>query len=184
MSLTKRDRYTPKQRSPANKFTEQVAIAVSDSNTDNARRSPDYILESDTSNQASSQVSRGNNGETEDRAVPAIPIDALLALIQTITTANAEPKTDIRLPSYDGDGDLSLSLRQLNDIAETWAAVVGNDGRHEPAKPQQVCFKCGGLYLQRDCQKEGKQQLQPNFDRKCSPVARSQNSERASYGPR
>ena len=91
-------------------------MSDSDSNMNDARRNFDGILESDADSQASDQVFREGTRGTEERPAPAapIPIDALLALMQTVKIVSAGPKTDIRLPSFDDERNLLL----FSDVAE------------------------------------------------------------------
>ena len=93
---------------------------MSDSNSDmeNAQRNSDGILESDKDVQARDQVFRRNTSKAEKPPAPAIPMDALLALMQTIKMASAGPKTKIQPPIFDSERDLSFFLRQFSDVAE------------------------------------------------------------------
>ena len=117
-----RDRYARRRLSVANKFRKRRANAVSnlDSDIEGAQRHSDGILESNTDSQASDQVFREGTRGTEERPAPAapIPIDALLALMQTVKIVSAGPKTDIRLPSFDDERNLLLFLKQFSDVAE------------------------------------------------------------------
>ena len=58
-------------------------------------------------------------------APAAIPMEALLALTQALKLTGAGPRTEIRPPSFNGEGDLSLFLKQFDDVADAnqWTLV-------------------------------------------------------------
>ena len=70
-------------------------MSDSDSNMNDARRNFDGILESDADSRVSDQVFRENTKETEECPAPAISMDALRPLIQTIKVASAGSKSEI-----------------------------------------------------------------------------------------
>ena len=52
-------------------------------------------------------------------AAPAvIPMEALPAIIQALKLSNTGSRPEIRLPSFNGEGDLTLFLKQFENVAE------------------------------------------------------------------
>ena len=51
-------------------------------------------------------------------APAAIPMEALLAIIQALKLFNTGNRTEIRPPSFSGEGDLTLFLKQFEDVAD------------------------------------------------------------------
>ena len=89
---------------------------------------------SDVDSQHNSQASDASEGRATERPVEqpatpaapaAIPMEALLALTQALKLTGAGPRTEIRPPSFNGEGDLSLFLKQFDDVADAnqWTLV-------------------------------------------------------------
>ena len=89
---------------------------------------------SDVDSQPNSQASDASEGRATERPVErpatpaapaAIPMEALLALTQALKLTGAGPRTEIRPPSFNGEGDLSLFLKQFDDVADAnqWTLV-------------------------------------------------------------
>ena len=78
----------------------------------------------DTESQASGPASDVSEGQMEERPVErpvtpaAIPMEALLAITQALKLSGSRPRTEIRPPSFNGEGDLTLFLKQCNDVAD------------------------------------------------------------------
>ena len=47
-----------------------------------------------------------------------IPIEALLAITQALKLSNTGNRPEIRPPSFNGEGDLKLFIKQFKDVAE------------------------------------------------------------------
>ena len=85
---------------------------------------------SDVDSQPNSQASDAREERPVERpatpaAPAAIPMEALLALTQALKLTGAGPRTEIRPPSFNGEGDLSLFLKQFDDVADAnqWTLV-------------------------------------------------------------
>ena len=89
---------------------------------------------SDVDSQPNSQASDASEGRATERPVErpatpaapaAIPMEALLAITQALKLTGAGPRTEIRPPSFNGEGDLSLFLKQFDDVADAnqWTLV-------------------------------------------------------------
>ena len=89
---------------------------------------------SDVDSQPNSQASDASEGRATEQPVEqpatpaapaAIPMEALLALTQALKLTGAGPRTEIRPPSFNGEGDLSLFLKQFDDVADAnqWTLV-------------------------------------------------------------
>ena len=85
---------------------------------------------SDVDSQPNSQASDASEERPVERpatpaAPAAIPMEALLALTQALKLTGAGPRTEIRPPSFNGEGDLSLFLKQFDDVADAnqWTLV-------------------------------------------------------------
>ena len=123
MSTTTRERYARRRRSEANRLGRQRATPWSDS--DNDRRSPleegraDRQL-SDTDSQDSGPASDVSERQPVERPVmpAAIPMEALLAITQAFKLSNTGNPTEIQLPSFSFEGDLTLFLKQFEDVAD------------------------------------------------------------------
>ena len=81
----------------------------------------------DVDSQINSQVSDASEGQAAERPVEwpverpstpaAIAMEALLAITQALKLTNTGPRTEIRPPSFNGEDDLSLFLKQFDDVA-------------------------------------------------------------------
>ena len=90
---------------------------------------------SDVDSQTNSQASDASEGQAAERpaverpatpaAPAAIPMEALLAITQALKLTGTGPRTEIRPPSFNGEGDLSLFLKQFDDVADAnqWTLV-------------------------------------------------------------
>ena len=130
MSVTTRERYARRRDSEANKLSQQRATAWSDSEDDRPLQMEDGQTGgqlSDVDSQTNSQASDASEGQAAERpATPAaIPMEALLAITQALKLTNTGPRTEIRPPSFNGEGDLSLFLKQFGDVADAnqWTLV-------------------------------------------------------------
>ena len=56
---------------------------------------------------------------TKPAAPAVIPIEALLTITQTLKLFSAGSRQEIQPPSFNGEGDLTLSLKQFEGVAET-----------------------------------------------------------------
>ena len=131
MSATTRERYARRRHSEANKLSQQRATAWSDSEDNRPlqmedRQTGGHQL-SNMDSQISSQASGASEEQTAERpveqpAMPAapatIPMEALLAITQALKLTNTEPRMEIRPPSFNGEGDLSLFLKQFDNVAD------------------------------------------------------------------
>ena len=127
MSTTTKERYARRRRSEANRLSQQRATPWSDSDDD---RQPQMEAErtdrqqSDTDSQDSRPVSDfSEERPTERPAAPAaapaaIPMEALLAITQALKLSSTNSRTEIRPPSFSGEGDLTLFLKQFEDVAD------------------------------------------------------------------
>ena len=55
---------------------------------------------------------------TTPAARAVIPMEALLAITQALKLFSAGNRPGIRQPSFSGEGDLTLFLKQFEDVAE------------------------------------------------------------------
>ena len=68
---------------------------------------------SDVDSQIGSQASDASEGQAAERpaAPAAIPLEALLALTQALKLTHTGARTEVRPPSFNGEGDLTLFLK-------------------------------------------------------------------------
>ena len=89
---------------------------------------------SDTDSQVSGPASDASDRQMENQpveqpAAPAAPvailIEALLAITQALKLSNSGPRSEIRPPTFNGEGDLMLFLKQFEDVADAngWTRV-------------------------------------------------------------
>ena len=134
MSATTRERYARRRHSEANKLSQQRATAWSDSEDDSPLQMEDGQTDkqpSDVDSQISSRAPDASEGQAAERLVErpatpaAIPMEDLLAITQALKLTNTGPRTEIRPPSFNGEGDLSLFLKQFDDVADAnqWMLV-------------------------------------------------------------
>ena len=77
--------------------------------------------QSDTDSQDSrpvSDFSEERPTELPAAAPAAIPMEALLAITQALKLSSTNSRTEIRPPSFSGEGDLTLFLKQFEDVAD------------------------------------------------------------------
>ena len=55
---------------------------------------------------------------TTPEAPAVIPIEAMLAITQALKLSSTENRPEIRSPSFSGEGDRTLFLKQFEDVAE------------------------------------------------------------------
>ena len=127
MSATTKENYARRRCSEANRLSQQRATAWSDSddrqlqvNGEQADRRP-----SDTDSQTGDQASNFSEEQKERPVTPVmpaapatIPMEAQLALTQALEPTNPGLRTEIRPPNLNGEGDLSLFLKQFDDEAD------------------------------------------------------------------
>ena len=137
MSTTTKERYARRKRSEANKLSQQRATAWSDTDDDGPLQMSDDQLDrrpSDTDSQASGPVSDTSNRRMEEQlhgqpaapaAPAAIPMEALLAITQALKLSSTSSRSEIRPPTFNGEGDLTLFLKQFEDVADAngWTGV-------------------------------------------------------------
>ena len=121
MSATTKERYARRKRSEANRISQRRATPWSD--TDNGQMSDDQRDERplDTDSQVSGPASVASNERIEDQpdgrpvtpAATAIPMEALLAITQALKLSSSAPRSEIRPPTFNGEGDLTLFLKQM-----------------------------------------------------------------------
>ena len=136
MSATTKERYARRKRSEANRISQRRAAPWSD--TDDGQMSDEQRDErpSDADSQASGPASVASNGQMEDLpdgrpatpaapAATAIPMEALLAITQALKLSSSAPRSEIRPPTFNGEGDLTLFLKQFEDVADAngWTRV-------------------------------------------------------------
>ena len=133
MSATTKERYARRKRSEANRNSQQRATAWSD--TDDEQMSDDQLdrQPSDAGSQVSGPVSVTSDRRLEDQpdgrpvtpAATAIPMEALLAITQALKLSSSAPRSEIRPPTFNGEGDLTLFLKQFEDVADAngWMRV-------------------------------------------------------------
>ena len=136
MSATTKERYARRKRSEANRISQQRATAWSD--TDDGQMSDDQLdgQPSDADSQVSGPVSVTSDRRLEDQpdgrpvtpaapAATAIPMEALLAITQALKLSSSAPRSEIRPPTFNGEGDLTLFLKQFEDVADAngWTRV-------------------------------------------------------------
>ena len=132
MSATTKERYARRKRSEANRFSQQQATAWSD--TDDGQMSDDQLdgRPSDSDSQVSGPASDTSDRQMEDQpaghtVAPAPPaansMKALLAITQALKLSNSTPRLEIRPPTFNGEGD--LTLKQFKDVADAdgWTRV-------------------------------------------------------------
>ena len=59
-------------------------------------------------------------------AAPAtISIEALIAVTHALSLSNSTPRSEIRPPTFNGEGNLTLFLKQFEDVADAngWTRV-------------------------------------------------------------
>ena len=133
MSTTTKERYARRKRSDANRLSQRRATPWSDTDE---QMSDDQLDErpSDADSQLSGLVSDASGRRMDDQpaghpaapaAPAAIPMEALLALTQALKLSNPTPKSEIRPPTFNGEGDLTLFLKQFEDVADAngWTRV-------------------------------------------------------------
>ena len=127
MSATTKERYARRKRSEANKLSQQSETAWSDTDNDGPLQMSDDQLDrrpSDTDSQVGGPASDASDRPMEDQPVgqPAalvvMPIEALLAITQALKLSNTEPPSEIRPPTINDKGDLTLLLKQFKDVAD------------------------------------------------------------------
>ena len=130
MSTTTRKRYARKKRSAANRISQQRATPWSDSDGDDKR--PPIEEGGQTDRQLSDSDSQEDGGPaflssagqpvepavTTPAAPAVIPMEALLAITQALKLSNTGNRPEIRPPSFNGEGDLKLFIKQFEDVAE------------------------------------------------------------------
>ena len=84
----------------------------------------------DTDSQDSRPVPDFSEGQPTERPVTpaapaapapapaAIPMKAFVAITQSLKLSNTGNRTEIRLPSFSGEGNLTLFLKQFEDVAD------------------------------------------------------------------
>ena len=137
MSTTTKERYARRRRSEANRISQQRATAWSDTDDDRPAQMSDDQLDrraSDTDSHASRPASDASDRRLEDvpveqPAAPAAPaaitMEALLAITQALKLSSPAPRSEIRPPTFNGEGDLTLFLKQFEDVADAngWTRV-------------------------------------------------------------
>ena len=89
---------------------------------------------SDTDSQVSGPASDASDRRMDNQpaghpvapaAPAAIPMEALIALTQALKLSNPTPRSEIRPPTFNGEGDLTLFLKQFEDVADAngWTRV-------------------------------------------------------------
>ena len=134
MSVTTKERYARRRQSEANRLSQKRATAWSDSEDDRPVQMEDGQADgrsSDVDSQIGSQASDASEGQAAERPVErpaapaAIPLEALLALTQALKLTHTGARTEVRPPSFNGEGDLTLFLKQFDDVADAnqWTLV-------------------------------------------------------------
>ena len=137
MSTTTKERYARRRRSEANRISQRRATAWSDTDDDRPAQMSDDQLDrraSDTDSHASRPASDASDRRLEDvpveqPAAPAAPaaitMEALLAITQALKLSSPAPRSEIRPPTFNGEGDLTLFLKQFEDVADAngWTRV-------------------------------------------------------------
>ena len=139
MSATTREQYACRWQSEANMLSQQRAMAWSDTDDDKPLQMSDIQLNrwpSYTDSQVSGLASDVSERQIEDQPVErpvapaaptpaAIPIKALLAITQALKVSGAGLRSEIRPPSFNGEGDLTLFLKRFDDVADVngWTMV-------------------------------------------------------------
>ena len=136
MSTTTKERYARRKRSEANRLSQQRATPWSDTDDELVQMSDDQLdgRPFDTDSQVSGPVSDASNRRMDDQpaghpaapaAPAAIPMEALLALTQALKLSTPAPRSEIRPPTFNGEGDLTLFLKQFEDVADAngWTRV-------------------------------------------------------------
>ena len=127
MSTTTREKYARKKRLAANRISQQRATPWSDSDGDDERPPmeeggrTDRQLSDSESQEDSGPASVSSAGQPVEPTVttPAvIPMEALLAITQALKLSNTGNRPEIRSPSFSGEGDLKLFIKQFEDVAE------------------------------------------------------------------
>ena len=137
MSTTTKERYARRRRSEANRISQRRATAWSDTDDDRPAQMSDDQLDgraSDADSHASRPASDASDRRLEDvpveqPAAPAAPaaitMEALLAITQALKLSSPAPRSEIRPPTFNGEGDLTLFLKQFEDVADAngWTRV-------------------------------------------------------------
>ena len=133
MSTTTKEQYARRKRSDANRLSQRRATPWSDTDE---QMSDDQLdgRPSDAGSQLSGLVSDASGRRMDNQpaghpvapaAPAAIPMEALLALTQALKLSNPTPRSEIRPPTFNGEGDLTLFLKQFEDVADAngWTRV-------------------------------------------------------------
>ena len=133
MSTTTKERYARSKRLEANRLSQQRATAWSDTDDELVQMSDDQLdrRPSDTDSQVSGPASDASDRRVDDQpaghpvAPAAIPMEALLAITQALKLSSSTPRSEIWPPTFNGEGDLTLFLKQFEDVADAngWTRV-------------------------------------------------------------
>ena len=99
---------------------------------------------SDTDSQASGPASDTSDRRLEEQltgqpAAPATPaailMEALLAITQALKLSSTSSRSEIWPPTFNGEGDLTLFLKQFEDVADAngWTGVQRSNNTQVPA---------------------------------------------------
>ena len=129
MSIRTKERYARRKRSEANKLSQHRAAAWSDADDDGPLQMSDDQLDrrpSNTDSQVSGPASDASDKPMEEQltgqpaapatpaapaAQAAIPMEAWLVITQALKLSSTSSRFEIRPPTFNGEGDLTLFLK-------------------------------------------------------------------------